>query len=128
MFSCTSDIFTLDQNFSYHPSEYHPFYLTQGIIQALGPKSMQENESKVTEQRTDKIYLSEPGKNSLYYPQTRDIFLKSAQPKEDHRTEKLTPITSNRKNPSRKHLRTKVIPDFHLTYSKNGGKLGSESK
>ena len=29
---------------------------------------------------------------------------------------------------SRKHLRTKVIQDFHLTYSKNGGNLGSESK
>ena len=25
---------------------------------------------------------------------------------------------------SRKHLRTKVIPDLHLTYSKNGGNLG----
>ena len=29
---------------------------------------------------------------------------------------------------SRKHFRTKVAPDFHLTYSKNGGNLGSESK
>ena len=29
---------------------------------------------------------------------------------------------------SRKHLRTKVTPDFHLTYNKNGGNLGSESK
>ena len=29
---------------------------------------------------------------------------------------------------SRKHLRTKVTPDFHLTYSKNGGNLGLESK
>ena len=29
---------------------------------------------------------------------------------------------------SRKHLRAKVTPDFHLTYSKNGGNLGSESK
>ena len=29
---------------------------------------------------------------------------------------------------SRKHLRTKVTPDFHLTYSKNGGNLGSETK
>ena len=29
---------------------------------------------------------------------------------------------------SRTHLRTKVTPDFHLTYSKNGGNLGSESK
>ena len=28
---------------------------------------------------------------------------------------------------SRKHLRTKVTPDFHLTYSKTGGNLGSES-
>ena len=28
----------------------------------------------------------------------------------------------------RKHLHTKVTPDFHLTYSKNGGNLGSESK
>ena len=27
-----------------------------------------------------------------------------------------------------KHLRTKVTPDFHLTYSKNRGNLGSESK
>ena len=27
-------------------------------------------------------------------------------------------------NTSRKHLRTKVTPDFHLTYSKNGGKSG----
>ena len=25
---------------------------------------------------------------------------------------------------SRKYLRTKVTPDFHLTYSKNGGNLG----
>ena len=29
---------------------------------------------------------------------------------------------------SRKHVRTKVTPDFHLAYSKNGGNLGSESK
>ena len=29
---------------------------------------------------------------------------------------------------SRKHLLIKVTPDFHLTYSKNGGNLGSESK
>ena len=29
---------------------------------------------------------------------------------------------------SRKHLRTKVTPDFHLTHSKNGGNLGLESK
>ena len=29
---------------------------------------------------------------------------------------------------SRKHLHTKVTTDFHLTYSKNGGNLGSESK
>ena len=29
---------------------------------------------------------------------------------------------------SRKHLRTKVTPDFHLTYSKKGRNLGSESK
>ena len=29
---------------------------------------------------------------------------------------------------SRKHLRTKVTPDFHLTYSTNGGNLGSGSK
>ena len=29
---------------------------------------------------------------------------------------------------SRKHLRTKVTPDFHLTYSKNVENLGSESK
>ena len=26
--------------------------------------------------------------------------------------------------PSREHLRTKVTPDLHLTYSKNGGNLG----
>ena len=26
---------------------------------------------------------------------------------------------------SRKHLRTKVTPDFHLTYSENGENLGS---
>ena len=32
------------------------------------------------------------------------------------------------KQTSRKHLRTKVTPDFHLTYSKNGGNLGSKSK
>ena len=25
---------------------------------------------------------------------------------------------------SRKHIRTKVTPDLHLTYSKNGGNLG----
>ena len=30
--------------------------------------------------------------------------------------------------PSREHLRSKVTPDFHLTYSKNGGNMGSESK
>ena len=29
---------------------------------------------------------------------------------------------------SRKHLRMIVTPDFHLTYSENGGNLGSESK
>ena len=29
---------------------------------------------------------------------------------------------------SQKHLSTKVTQDFHLTYSKNGGNLGSESK
>ena len=29
---------------------------------------------------------------------------------------------------SRKHLRTKVTPDLHLTYSKNDGNLGSESQ
>ena len=29
---------------------------------------------------------------------------------------------------SRKHLRTKVSPVFYLTYSKNGGNLGSELK
>ena len=29
---------------------------------------------------------------------------------------------------SRKRLRTKMTPDFHLTYSKTGGNLGSESK
>ena len=28
---------------------------------------------------------------------------------------------------SRKHLRTKVTPDFHLTYSRNGENLGSGS-
>ena len=28
---------------------------------------------------------------------------------------------------SRKHLNTKVTPDLHLTYSKNGANLGSES-
>ena len=28
----------------------------------------------------------------------------------------------------RKHLRTKVTPDFHVTYSKNGGNLESESQ
>ena len=27
-------------------------------------------------------------------------------------------------SPSRKHLCSKVTPDFHLTYSKNGGNLG----
>ena len=32
------------------------------------------------------------------------------------------------RNDSRKRLRTKVTPDFHLTYSKNGGNLGSELK
>ena len=30
--------------------------------------------------------------------------------------------------PSRNHLHTKVTPDFHLIYSKNGRNLGSESK
>ena len=36
---------------------------------------------------------------------------------------------SERLNPtSRKHLRTKLTPDFHLTNSKNGSNLGSESK
>ena len=37
-------------------------------------------------------------------------------------------IASLVKISSRKHLRTKVTPDFHLSYSKNGGNLGSESK
>ena len=32
------------------------------------------------------------------------------------------------KSTSQKHLRTNVTPDFHVTYSKNGGNLGSESK
>ena len=30
----------------------------------------------------------------------------------------------HKKFSSRKHLRTKVTPDFHLTYSKKGGKSG----
>ena len=30
--------------------------------------------------------------------------------------------------PSRKHLRTKVTPDLHQTYSKNGGNLGLKSQ
>ena len=29
---------------------------------------------------------------------------------------------------SREHLRTKVTPGLHLTYSKNGENLGSDSK
>ena len=29
---------------------------------------------------------------------------------------------------SRNYLRTKVTPDFHLTYSKNGGNLGLKLK
>ena len=37
-------------------------------------------------------------------------------------------IISLASKPSRKHLRTKVTPDFLLTYSTNGGNLGSESK
>ena len=31
---------------------------------------------------------------------------------------------SSSSNASRKHLLTKVTPDLHLTYSKNGGNLG----
>ena len=34
------------------------------------------------------------------------------------------PRGPNQGLPSRKHLRTKVTPDLHLTYSKNGGNLG----
>ena len=42
---------------------------------------------------------------------------------------KLTPQSFVESGPtSRKHLRTKVTPDFHLTYSENGGNLGLESK
>ena len=33
-------------------------------------------------------------------------------------------LKGDNKQSSRKHLRTKVIPDFHLTYSKNWGKSG----
>ena len=38
------------------------------------------------------------------------------------------PVQSEPNSTSRKYLRTKVTPDFHLTYSKNGGNLGLESK
>ena len=38
------------------------------------------------------------------------------------------PIIDGGYSSSRKHLRTNVTPDLHLTYSKNGGNLGSESK
>ena len=34
----------------------------------------------------------------------------------------------NNEPASRKHLRTKVTPDFNLRYIINGGNLGSESK
>ena len=37
-------------------------------------------------------------------------------------------VQGHEKQTSRKHLHTKVTPDFHLTYSKNGGNLGSVSK
>ena len=32
--------------------------------------------------------------------------------------------SEKKKESSLKHLRTKVTPDLHLTYSKNGGNLG----
>ena len=50
----------------------------------------------------------------------------------EQKQEKFTPVNTSaidsRLLTSRKHLRTKVTPNFHLTYSKNGGNLGSESK
>ena len=39
---------------------------------------------------------------------------------ESHHANRITTQYST----SRKHLRTKVTPDLHLTYSKNGGNLG----
>ena len=43
-------------------------------------------------------------------------------------TEQIVTIFSKTCVKSRKHLRTKVTPDFYLTYSKNGGIMGSESE
>ena len=37
-------------------------------------------------------------------------------------------VSMGKPETSRKHLRSKVTPDLHLTYSKNEGNLGSESK
>ena len=48
--------------------------------------------------------------------------------KENTKIVERRPKWQNGQDTSRKHLRTKVTPDFHLTYSKNGGNLGSESK
>ena len=46
-----------------------------------------------------------------------------------NKLEQIFTFSENTKNKiSQKHLRTKVTPEFHLTYSKNGGNLGSESK
>ena len=41
-----------------------------------------------------------------------------------HRTWLVTVYQITAGMASRKHLRTKVTPDFHLTYSKNGGNSG----
>ena len=37
-------------------------------------------------------------------------------------------LTTDSFHLSRKHLRTKVTPDFHVTFNKIWGNLGSESK
>ena len=41
-----------------------------------------------------------------------------------HVVSQFLPVSSANNLSSREHLRTKVTPDLHLTYSKNGGNLG----
>ena len=36
----------------------------------------------------------------------------------------ISDTSADRIHSSRKHIRTKLTPKFHLTYSKNGGNLG----
>ena len=61
---------------------------------------------------------------SAWHPQERRVQL---HVRNQHIAKTLTRLCRYQGS-SREHLRTKVTPDFHLTYSKNGGNLGSKSK